>query len=362
MTQFDFNVKRYPAKPGCYLMKNAIGQVIYVGKAKNLRSRLCSYFHVHRTTSQVKQLVASIADIEIILVNNEIESLILENHLINQYQPHYNRTLKEANSGYFYIVMTGEDIPRFVPYRKNRINRELEGIVGKAVERRFGPYVNRQYRDMLLKFVCETFQIRTCKSMPQKVCLLYYLGKCSGPCERRISHEEYIAAIEHASAFLSRRHVDLIREMKTSMLGYAKRLEFEKARRIRDRVKALESTLGKQIIEREVSHDQDVVYFGERKVLVMEIKRGIVQGLCLFDLDLTQEHTGVCDDFLLSHYAGSCPAELIVNQLRNLEKVEKALTAPNEHTVRITLPQRGVEYELLKLCEQNYYYRISDKK
>jgi excinuclease ABC subunit C len=343
-------------------MKDASGGVIYVGKAKNLRRRLSSYFQPHRKGRRTEQLVARIDGIEIIIVNSETESLVLENNLVKLYEPPYNRALMREDTGYPYIVLTGEDSPRFVPYRKNRINKELEGVDGEAIETLFGPYINRRFRDVLLKFVTETFQLRTCHPMLRKVCLLYHLGRCSGICEQKVSAEQYADDVEQAAAFLSSyQHTDLIRQMKGQMWEHAERLEFEKAQRVKDQVEVLERVLEKQIVERDEKHDQDVIHFGERQVLVTQVKRGILQSLSMFDLDLARGYAEACEHFLLSHYTRNSPRELIINRLKNPKEIEEALTSANRYRIRITLPRQGVKYELLKLCEQNYEYRASNE-
>jgi excinuclease ABC subunit C len=365
MTRFDFDAKRYPTQPGCYLMKDAGGQVIYVGKAKNLRRRLGSYFRSpgkggpRRRDRKTARLVAHVADIEVILVNNEAESLILENNLIKEYKPRYNRKLIKEDTGYYYIAVTEEDLPRFVPYRKKRLNKRLKG---QAIGRRFGPYTSFRFREVLLEYVCDNFQIRTCQPMPQRVCLRYHLDKCGGICEQKVSAEAYADAVGQAATFLSREHADLIRHMKSRMWEHVEQLEFEKAQRIRDQVEALENTLEKQVVERDVQHDQDIVYFGERKVLVTRAKRGMIQDLRLFDLDPANHYAEACEHFLLSHYAQDGPGELIVNRLRDPGRVEQALAAAYGHRVRITLPTQGVACELFKFCKLNYDYRVSHEE
>ena len=358
MTLFDFDPKRYPPQPGCYLMKDAAGHTIYVGKAKNLRRRLSSYFGSRRKRRRMQRLVARIADIEVILVNNETESLILENNLIKQHRPGYNRMLVSEDTGYAYIVLTAEELPRFVPYRKHRINRELHYSKGNGTERRFGPYVSRRFGEALLQFVIENFKIRTCMHMPKRACLSYHLDKCGGICEQKVSPAEYNEAVNDAVAFLSQGHAAVIRQMRCRMWDCAEQLQFERARKIRDQIEALERVLEAQIVERDVDHDQDVIYFGESKALVTQLKQGAILNLSTFDLDRSRGHAEACEQFLVSHYAGHSPQELIVNRLRDPEKVEGHLSAANGYTVKINLPIQGVETELLQLCERNYDHRI----
>src|ERR1700730_18559036 len=148
MPQFVFEPSRCPSGPGCYLMRDAAGAVLYVGKAKNLRRRLGSHFRATPQQGRPSRLQAAIADVELVLDANETEALILEHNLIKLHKPRANRMLLDADEGYFYIALTAEDFPRLVAYRKNRINKELErGGTVAPVGRCFGPYVNRRFRD-----------------------------------------------------------------------------------------------------------------------------------------------------------------------------------------------------------------------
>ncbi len=359
MARLYFDPKRYPTGPGCYLMRGATGQVLYIGKAKNLRRRLSSYFQPHPKERETEQMVRRIASIEIILLNNETESLILENNLIKYHQPLYNRALMDEDSGYSYILLTTEPFPRFVPYRKGRANKELGSPEAEAGARRFGPYINKRFRNVLLKFVSENFQMRTCLVLPHRACLRYHMAKCGGICEGRVSAQVYARAVEQAADFLARQHEDLIREMKIRMMEHADRLEFERAQRIRDQVWALESALEKQVVERDVDHDQDMVYFGKRHVLILEAKHGAIRDLHWLDLEWAGNYGEACEQLLLSRYAHDGPDELIVNRLKSKRRIEAALTAAAGHRVTIRLPTQGVEHDLSQLCELNYAYRVS---
>lgn len=340
-------------------MKDAEAVVIYVGKAKNLRRRLASYFQRRQRDKRTRQLAAHVADIEIILVSNEVESLILENNLIKRHRPRYNRRLVEEESGYYYIALTGEEIPRLIPYRKNRTYNSLGPVRRVAIAKRFGPYVKRRYRDGLLEHLLHAFPIRTCNPMPRRVCLSYHLGRCSGICEKEVSTAHYADIVAQAVDFLSRQHSDLAQRMRGQMWEHADRLEFEQAARLRDQADALENGLKIQAMERDIGHDQDVVYFGRAKVLVAALKLGAIQELALFDLESDLGHAEACERFLLSHYLTNSPRELIVNGLRHPGKLEKRLSSANHHDVQITLPQGSGERALLDFCERNYRYRVS---
>ncbi len=355
---FSFDPKQYPTNPGCYLMHDSKGKVIYVGKAKNLRRRLASYFQPRRKHRRTERLVERIASIEVILVNNETEALVLENNLIKLHKPRYNRMLVPDDTGYVYIVQTREALPRFLPWKEYWVNKALDRVQGEPIEKRFGPYPSRMYGDMLLEFVCDNFQLRTCDVLPKRACLLYHLHRCSGPCEGFVSVEEYAGNVSRAVEFLSHPQAELIARMKQVMAQCAERLEFERANRIKEQVHALETMLERQIVERHVQHDQDVIYFGPSHALVMHCESGKLLRVDLFPLQINGKSECTPDAFLVTHFQKKCPAELIVNQLTNAQQVAEGLRTTNGHHVDVTIPVNGEAFELVRLAEMNYAYRV----
>jgi len=359
---FDFDPQRYPTTPGCYLMQDAGGRVIYVGKAKNLRRRLASYFHPNQRRKtwrdhRMDRLVAAVAAIDVILVNNEMESLVLENNLIKHHHPRFNRMLMPDDTGYHYIVLTGEALPRLLPYRKLRINKALGS---KEVEQRLGPYLSRESRDGLLTYVADHFGLRTCQPLGTRVCLRYHLRACGGVCEKRVSVEEYAAAVQAALALLARPHASLVADMRAEMAACAERLEFERAQRIKEQMLALEATLQPQIVERDVDYDQDVVYFGPdeaRRALVATLRKGALLGVTLCPLDATVAYPQACRNFLLARYRRSGPEEVLCNAP---EPVAAAVAA-QANKRRVCVPAAGIEQELLALCRLNYEYQVKEK-
>jgi excinuclease ABC subunit C len=330
ISAFGFVASCYPEEPGCYLMKDRAGEVIYVGKAKNLRNRLSSYFQRRIDLKKTELLVGEIADLEIIIVNNEAESLFLENNLIKLYRPKYNRLLMRDDTGYAYIVLTKEQYPRLAFYRKGRVNRELAGVAEDEREKRFGPFLNAQ---LLLQIASENYQLRTCRTLEKRVCLSYHLKRCSGVCEGLIAMDAYDRAVQKVVTFLSYRPEERIQEMRAQMLEYAEALDFEKAQKIKVQIRALENTLEKQIVERDVEVDQDVIYFGAEKVLVTEIMSGMIRNLQIFDLELDGGYEAACERFVVTRYGTAGPDELIVNQLSEPERLEKALSWTNGRKV-----------------------------
>ncbi len=359
---FSFDPKRYPTDPGCYLMHDSKGKVIYVGKAKNLRRRLSSYFQPRRKHRRTERLVERIAAIQVILVNNETEALVLENNLIKQYKPRYNRMLVPDDTGYVYIVQTTEEFPRFLPYKDYWMNKALDRVQGEPIEKRFGPYPSRMYGDMLLEFVSDNFQLRICDTFPKRACLLYHLHRCSGPCEGFISAKEYARSVSLAVEFLSHPQAELIARMKQVMVECAERLEFERAQRIKAQVHALETMLERQIVERNAKHDQDIVYFGPSHALVMHCEGGKLLRVELLPLRFNGKDECTPDAFLLSRYQKNCPNELIVNQLAEPQQSASALTETSGHCVDVTIPSKGEAYELMQLAEKNYVYRMNEMR
>lgn len=359
MAKFVFSAQHYPTDPGCYLMKDVRGQVLYVGKAKNLRRRLATYFQQGRKRRYIRTMITRIRAIEVILLNNETESLILENTLIKRHKPPFNRLLQKASTGYYYIVLTQEPTPRFVPYRKAHVNKRLGARAEEGIAQRFGPYVSRRFRDTVLDFVNTTFQLRDCNPLPSSVCLLYHLHTCSGICEGKISAQEYQAAVVRAIAFLTNQTSALLEQMQQRMVAYAEALEFERAQQVKEQLGTLEQALESQIVERHVAYDQDVLYFGETHVLVMTIKRGACQGFHWVALDRTEGYQRGCAQFLATHYQQAYPAEFILNAGSHLSSVETICQANHPHVELVIAPLTGLQSALLQLCERNYHFRLN---
>lgn len=354
---FKFNAGDYPVSPGCYMMKNEDGRILYVGKSKQLRSRLRSYFTQHHSRSRTTQLVNETSSVEVILVNNEAESLLLENNLIKIHKPPYNQALKRDNSGYAYLQLTAERIPRLTVYYRNRRRKNNDSVSNDA--QRLGPFKNAGFRDALLEFVTEHYGLRTCNTMPKKACLLYHIGKCSGVCEGKISEADYLEQARQAAELLSNQGQELIGTLYEQMETFAAQLEYEKAQQMLLSIRNLEQASAKQIVDREAAIDQDVLYFGDTHVLVAQVQEGMLRDLELFELDQTYDEAA-CDQFLMTRYTAGeeRPDELIVNTIIDIKSVRTFLNGKGKKPPKITQPKRGLKYDLLQLCKKNYHYRI----
>ena len=357
-SNFIFSPEDYPSEPGCYLMKNSKGEVIYVGKAKNLRQRLSYYFRTRRQYYKIKRMVPRIHDLEVIVVNNETESLVLENNLIKHYQPRYNSMLTQDDEGYPFIVLTGEEYPRILPYRRNWSNKQWSETEGQDQGKRFGPYLSRNFRDAVMNFAIETFGLRICRNLPKKVCFRYQLNKCSGICERHVSPEEYREAVRMAVELLEYRYSEILARFRDQMDSCSQTLDFESAAKLRDRIMIIETFLEKQIVERDEKYDQDVLFFGDMHAMVMEIKKGMLLKAKLFNLEEEDHGQDPCLRFLISRYRENSPDELIINVMKDNVINGKQLFSNSKTPVKITIPDQGIKMDLLMLCKKNFEYLI----
>ncbi len=270
--------KELPTDPGVYLMKNQAGKVIYVGKAKNIRARVRSYFHEGRHTSaKTIYLVNQIDHIDFMITKSEVEAFLLEASLIKKYRPKYNIRLKD-DKAYPYIKCTlQEDYPRF--YLARRVTND--GAVY------FGPYTSGMAVRETIKFLNRTFQIRDCSDGFMKTrkrpCLTHQIGRCTAPCVDLISKEDYRADIKDALDFLKGLNKQVLKKLKDKMKEASKEERFEKAANIRDSIGAIESLLQKQVVvSTDSGKDQDVVaYFGDERgtlIEVIHIRKGRIIG------------------------------------------------------------------------------------
>jgi excinuclease ABC subunit C len=350
---FAFEPGRYPNNPGCYLMKDQRGQVLYVGKAKNLRRRLCSYFQNRRREAKINRMLKRLDSIEVILVNNETESLILENNLIKLYKPRFNTMMKPDNTGFSYIVLTGEPLPRLLPLRKHVTKPNWRAAMGKDGERRFGPYLNSRFRDGLLLFVADTYGLRTCHPIPKRTCYRYHLNKCGGVCEKLVNRAQYLQAVEQAAEFLSLKQEQILADLKQRMIAAAERLEFERAQRIKLQLELLESVLEPQTVELDVKHDQDILYFQGENVLAARLKRG---ALVEIKLETCPPNGALA---YLSAFTCQSPAQELIHNLPDLPPDAVETLAQHDGRQVMLTPAQTVQHAaLLALCELNYNYRM----
>jgi excinuclease ABC subunit C len=363
-----------PHKPGIYLMKDALGTILYVGKAISLYNRVRSYFQESSDLSpKNRSMVAKIDDIEFFVVKNEVEALVLESNYIKQYRPKYNVLLRDDKSYPYIKVSLTEDFPRV--YRVRSFQRDGN--------RYFGPYTNSGAVDSTLDLLNKLFAFRTCRydastwapprsgeppsGWKQKLlprpCTQYYIHRCIAPCVAYATREEYDAVIQQVILFLEGKHDEVVKTLQDQMQVAAENLNFEDAARIRDRIKAVERILEKQrVIHTEGQDDQDVIALAssedETCALVFFFRNGKLVGREFFILQGTRDSSSgeVMSSFLQQFYESSphIPAEIIVEAEPDDKAVMQSwLKEKRAGAVAITAPKRGEKLRLVEMVKQN---------
>ena len=274
-------LKRIPENPGVYQYFNSDGQIIYVGKAKNLHRRVNSYFQKDQQTYKTKQLVKHIADIKYIVVDSEQDAFLLENNLIKQHQPHYNILLKDGKS-YPSICITKEDYPRIFKTR----------TIDKKIGDYFGPFSYGNTVDLFLELIHKLYPIRTCKMLltkdsvtkqKHKVCLKYHLGTCCGMCENKVSKEIYNEWISQAKKIIQGNAHEIEKDLQQKMLTLSEQMKYEQAATVKEKYELLERFRSKTVITNTKAGEIDVFGYAEdgEKVYIsiLHLNNGsIVQG------------------------------------------------------------------------------------
>ena len=251
--ELEETLKLVPALPGCYLYYDKNGEIIYVGKAKNLKRRVSSYFHKKHDRVKVAVLVSKIEKMEYIITDSEVEALILEAHLIKKHKPKYNILLKDDKK-YPYFLITDEDYPRITVVRKKNLNPDKG--------RFYGPYTNSRAMYSTLDFLKKIFPLKQCKTpkFSNRPCLYYHIGKCMAPCQGKVTPEEYQNLVSQVELFLSGKQTELIKKIKAQMEEYSKNEQYEKAARMRDSYLDLQKTLEHQKVVYENSKlNEDII-------------------------------------------------------------------------------------------------------
>jgi excinuclease ABC subunit C len=344
----DFKNSDIPTDPGVYLYKDEAGEILYVGKAKSLRSRVKSYFSGGDHPAKTRQLVLRIRQIDWVIVNSEIEALLLENKLIKQHTPKYNVNLKDAKT-YAYISLTRENYPRILTSRK--VARKLES---------FGPYTDGFTRQDLQRLVVKVFKLRTCKTMPKRACLNYHIHLCTAPCIGNVTQEQYGEQVRQARSFLNGNYQQTIEQLKAQMETSSQAMQYETALELRNQILSIRLVTEHQIVDKERRFDQDVLVFrqvGEKMLAVqMGMRRGVLLGKKEFSVDLQPL---IEQEFLKAFYTNNrIPREILLNKpcwegADEKKALEKFLSAKRLAPVSLTIPRRSDKLGLVQLAEKN---------
>lgn len=360
MFDFKAQLKILPDKPGVYLMKNSLGEIIYVGKAKVLKNRVRQYFQNSKNHSEkVKAMVKNIAEFEYIVTDSEMEALILECNLIKKHSPKYNISLKDDKFYPFIKITTNEDFPRVF------ITRNF----AKDGNKYFGPYPNSGAVHETIKLIRKIFPLRTCKKLifengkHTRPCLNYHIKKCNAPCEGHISKDEYKRMIDEIVDVLSGRDKSLINKLKNDMQEASMNLEFEKAASFRDKILAIESIAEKQKVFKSQDNDEDFIniYKDEKDcaVQVFFLRDGKVTGRENFILENSayEDDSVIISQFIVSFYGGTpkVPKNIYIplsNDDDN-DALEEFLTIKRGSKVFVKVPIKGEKKEMLELVKSN---------
>lgn len=352
-------LKTIPTDPGVYRYYDDKGEIIYVGKAKNLKRRVSSYFNKQQS-GKVKVLVSRIADIKFIVVDNEMEALLLENNMIKQYKPRYNIMLKDDKT-YPWICVKNERFPRVYLTRK-KVN---DGSIY------FGPYPSVMTARTLLEMLRQLYPIRNCKLILKeeninnghyRPCLEYHIGNCKAPCDGSISEDDYREMIQNIKRVIKGNIQEVLKDMKAQMMDHASRLEFEQAQVIKDKYDILENYHAKSVVCSNSLFDMEVFSYEDAGNSFYVNYMKIVEGAII------QSHS-----FELKRKLDESVEELLsmaiveIRQMMESHNI-KEIIVPTEldiklEGVKFTLPQRGEKLDILELSKRNAkQYRLDTEK
>ncbi|MGD8188736.1 excinuclease ABC subunit UvrC [Brevibacillus ginsengisoli] len=339
-----------PDKPGCYLMKNANGEIIYVGKAKVLKNRVRSYF-TGSHDGKTQLLVSEITDFEYIVVSSPIEALLLECNLIKQYNPRYNVLLKDDKT-YPYIKITNEAHPRLEITRK----------VLKDKAKYFGPYPNAGAAQEVKKLLDRLYPLRKCQTMPKQVCLYYHLSQCLAPCVYEVDAAQNERIVEAIAKFLDGGHEEMKKELTERMHQAAEEMEFERAKELRDQIRNIEAVMEKQKVTFTDTVDRDIFGFAVEKgwmcIQVFYMRQGkmIQRETTMYPYygDETEDFMSFVTQFYYDKQQ-ALPREILLPERSEAELLSEWLN------VKVLTPKRGKKHELVKMADENARIALQEK-
>ncbi len=350
-----------PTKPGVYIMKDDVGKIIYIGKAKILRNRVRTYFaQAPEINPKVAALKSKIADFELIVTDNEIEALILEANLVKKHKPRYNINLKDDKRYPFLMITQDDDFPRLVV---TRTMRRGDGIY-------FGPYANVGGMRETYKMITRLFKLRTCKlKIPHpkgegryKVCLQYHIKRCDGPCVGLQSKADYDKEVQKVIKLLQGKSASLIDQLQVEMKQLALDQNYEEAARVRDQIRTIEAIMQKQKVVADHAVNRDIIAFarsgGDIAAVVLQLRDGLLIGRQNFHLkaDAGDNESDIAESFFKQYYLSSTmvPEEVYSSFQPEDEKlIQQWLTQRRGDRVELQVPQKGEKLRLVEMAEAN---------
>ena len=352
-------LKKLPKEPGVYLMHDDKGEIIYIGKAKNLKNRVSQYFQSNRIRSpKIEKMIALISYFEFTVTDSEVEALILENNLIKEHRPRYNTMLKDDKT-YPYIRLTvSETYPRLLMTRK----------IKRDKDKYYGPYPDAKAVHEIINLLNRIYKLRTCSlKLPkdgarQRPCLNYHIGKCDAPCNELISTEEYDKKIDEIKDFLDGRNTKLLKNLKESMMQAAQAMEYEKAGEFKEMLDSAKAVLENQKMEYSPMDNKDVLGLAaegfEAIMQVFFVREGKLIGREHFYLKTApdESESDIIESFIKQYYSGTpfLPGEILLPcETDDTDAVEEWLSQKAGHRVHILVPQKGSKEKLSLLAAKN---------
>lgn len=370
MTDFDFQeeLKKLPHQPGVYIMHDKNDTVIYVGKAKDLHSRVRSYFRkIVGRGPQIDKMVSLIDYFEYIITDSEVEALVLENNLIKEHSPKYNTMLKDDKTYPYIKVSTGEEYPRVTMVRQMK----------KDKSRYFGPYTGGVDVRATIDLINKVYKLRTCtRSLPKDIgngrpCLNYHIGQCMAPCQGYVSCEEYNAGVTKAIDFINGDYKDTLDMLGKRMEDLSEKLEFEEAAKVRDLYNSVKNIVNKQKITAFNEEDKDIIALAiendEAVVQVFFVRDGKLIGREHFYMTHVSEKQSaeIIQEFIKQFYSGTpfIPHVIMLEEeIEDAETIEAWLTSKRGAKVSILVPKIGQKEKLVELAAKNASLVLANDK
>ena len=352
-------LKKLPQKSGVYIMRNETDEIIYVGKAINLRNRVRQYFQESsKKILKVRNMVENIKMFEYIVTDTEVEALLLENNLIKKHKPRYNILLKDDKTYSHIKITVNEMYPRVFSTR----------IVKKDKAKYYGPYTSGLAIKEIIELIHKIWPLRRCfKTFPKEMfrerpCLNYHIGHCLGPCNNHISQEDYNKMISEIMLFLGGKHKDIIKALTTDMNEAAENMDFEKAAGYRDKINAIKKIAQKQKIDNASDSNQDIIAFAKNEdealVQIFFIRGGKMTGREHFTLKGTDDMTkeDIMTAFIQQFYSETTfiPKEIILeNDVNDFEIIKAWLERLRDAAVNIIVPKKGEKLKFVMMAKKN---------
>ena len=354
----ELKIAKLPESPGCYLMKDAEGQIIYVGKAVNLKNRVRSYFRDTYHTPKVAAMISHIADFDVLLCDTNLEALCLECNLIKHHKPYYNILLKDDKHYPYLRVDLKEPFPRLTLARR----MEKDGA------KYFGPYIGATAVKQVIDAVRGVFPLRTCKQAlplktPRRPCINYDIGRCMAPCAGKCTEEAYWDMMDGVLSFLNGDYKQVVDTLKADMMRAAEKMQYEKAALIRDKIRDVQGLMERQIAIRTEQAEQDIIALAQdgmdAMVQIVYVRGGRMIGGDHFALpqEGSEEPGEVLASFLTQYYEDGnlIPRYVLCQALPEggAEQLEQWLRQQKHAAVTLKTPQRGEKHDLVLLAAKN---------